>query len=390
MRSRAFLALIVAAMFSGPVHAEAPIKIGVLLPFNSVFGLYSTGMVEAMKIALEEEGGKVAGRPVELVVENDDNQPPEGLSKTKKLILSDQVDLLIGGMASHVAIAISPYAIQQKTPLIIVNAGADVLTGKHCSPWVIRVSFSSRQIAAPGGPWFFEKGYKNIYLITADYSGGRTILEAFKETFVKAGGTIVGEAYTPYQETRDWAPYLAKAKAANPDAIYVFYAGGEAISFVKQYDQFGLRGQIPLVGTAWTVSPLFMPAEGKAALGFVGTINYVPSLSTPENKKFKAAYEARTKQSVHEIAVQAYDAMKIALLGLKAVNGRTDDKSALARSISQVSYASPRGPLKIDPKTNNVIQNIYVVEAKEVDGDPQLVVLDTIQSVQDPPNGCKL
>ena len=97
------------------------------------------------------------------------------------------------------------------------------------------------------GPWAAEQGYKKIYMLAADYAAGREFLSAFKEGFVAKGGTIVGEAYSPFGQTQDWGPYLAKAKAAEPDAIFVFYAGAEAINFVKQYAQFGLQGTIPLI-----------------------------------------------------------------------------------------------------------------------------------------------
>jgi branched-chain amino acid transport system substrate-binding protein len=324
------------------------------------------------------------------MIEDDENKPPVAIAKAKKLILSDKVDVLIGGLSSNLAVPLGPVAIDAKTPYIIVNAGADDMTGAKCSPWVMRVSFSNDQIVRPSAKWLFDKGYKTAYALTADYRGGRDIVENFKRAYEKVGGKLVGEGFAPF-DTKDFGPYLSQAKAAKPDTIFTFFPGGMAIQFVKQYGQFGLKDQIPLSGPIWTVSPLFVGAQGPAAIGYIGSINYVYTLDLPANKKFVEAFKAKSGGKVpDEVTINGYDAINFIVAAVKKLNGKTDDKAALAKAIQQVSLTGPRGPVRIDPKTNNIVQNIYMVEVKDKGGQPDYVVVDTVKDVQDEPNGCKL
>ena len=239
------------------------------------------------------------------------------------------------------------------------------------------------------GAWILKQGYKTAYLMSADYVGGRNVISSFKKAYEKAGGKVVGEGYAPFS-TKDFGPYLAKAKAAKPDTIYVFFPGGMGIQFIIQYDKFGLKGQIPLTGTAWTVSPLFIGRQGLSAVGFKGPMNYIPGLDNEANKKFRAAFKAKTGRDPDEVSINGYDAINMLVLGLKKLSGKTGDKKAIIEALRSVSYNGPRGPMKIDPKTNNVIQNIYMVEVVNENGKPVHKVLETIENVQDPPNGCKL
>lgn len=387
----AIAAPLVAGAIAAPSLAMAadPIKVGVILPYAPPFGLYAKSLETSMNMALAEHGGKVAGREIKLIFENDNNKPPEAIAKARKLLSGEKVDVLIGGLSSHLAVPIAPLADRAKTPLIIINAGADILTGKRCSPWVVRVSFSNDQFVRDSGSWVLKQGYKTAYVMAPDYVGGRNIITSFKRAYTKAGGKIVGEAYAPFS-TKDFGPYLAKAKAAKPDTIYVFFPGGMGIQYVIQYDKFGLKGQIPLTGTAWTVSPLFVGKQGLSAVGFKGPINYVPTLDNPANKKFVAAFKEKTGRVPDEVTVNGYDAIQMLVLAFQKLGGKTGDKKAIVDALRSVSYDGPRGPMRIDPKTNNVIQNIYMVEVVNEGGKPVHKVLDTYKNVQDAPNGCKL
>jgi len=388
-RSAKFLA--VAALVGGLTQpaAAAEYKIGVILPYAPPFGIYATSMEAAMKMALAEHKGKAGGLDIKLIFENDNNKPPEAVAKAKKLISDDKVDLLMGGLTSALAIPVAPIAIRGKTPFVIINAGADVLTTKRCSPWVVRVSFSNDQIVRDSGAWLVKQGFKRAYTMMADYVAGHDMVRNFKGPFEKAGGKVVGEAYIPFQ-TKDFGPYLAKAKAAKPDVIYVFFPGGMGIQFIRQYEKFGMKGQIQLSGPAWTVGPLLAPAQGLAGVGFKGPINYIPQLDNPVNAKFRAAYKEKMKRDPDEVTINGYDAVKMVIQALDKIGSKPKDGKAMIEALRSLTYSGPRGPMRIDPKTNNVIQNIYMVEVINDSGKPSYKVLDTIPNVQDPPNGCKL
>ena len=165
-------------------------------------------------------------------------------AKTKKMVLQDKADVLVGIVSSAVLGGMRDFIHNSGTPLVVANAGNDDMTGVKCSPNIIRVSFSNSQINRPMGPWLAKQGVKKVYLMAPDYAAGHQMMEAFRKTFTDAGGEIVGEAYPPLQGTKDYGPYLTAAKAANPDAIYVFFAGGAAITFVKPQSRHGPRNSL--------------------------------------------------------------------------------------------------------------------------------------------------
>ena len=389
---RYMLPLALAALLAGsglvaPGQAHAETKVGLALPYSGTYAALGNEITDGFNLALEE-AGRTAEFPI--VREDTEAKPPVGLAKARKLVLQDEVDVIAGVVSSGVLGAMRDFVDGAKVPLIVANAGNDDATGKDCSPFIVRVSSSNQQVDRPMGQYLYDQGVRKVYLLAADYSAGRQHVTAFADAFKAAGGEVVGEEYTPFGQTSDFGPYLANAGASGADAIYVFYAGGEAISFVKQYGSFGKK--LPLYGSGFLTSPLYVAAEGPAAEGVVTSLHYVPTLDTPENKAFVEAFRAKYDRTPSEFAVQGYDAARVLMA---AVDSGASDRESIAAALPKVSYTGPRGPLKIDPKTNNVVQNIYVFETvrdengQGGDGLTQKV-LATIPDVQDEPNGCTL
>jgi branched-chain amino acid transport system substrate-binding protein len=373
-----------------PTQAAEPIKIGVLLPYSGVFGGLGKDQTLALEMGFDDFGREVAGRPIELIRADTESKPSSGLAQAKRLILKDKVDMIVGIISSAVAGAVRDYVHNSGTPLIISNAGNDALTGEQCSPWILRASFSNSQINREMGPYLTKQGYKNAFLMAFDYTAGHQMMDAFRQSFEASGGNIVGEEYPPLGETKDFGPYLAKAKAAKPDVIYVFFAGGPAIKFVKEYAAFGLKGDIQLAGAGWLHSALYIEKEGMDAEGILGVLNYYPSIDNPENIEFQRKFQAAHGRPASEFGVAAYDSARLIIEGLQRTAGNTDDKAAIVDAMHQVSFNGPRGPFRIDTQTNNVIQNIYISRV-EAQGDSVVaVVKEVIHNVQDPPNGCTL
>ena len=371
-------------------EAEDAIKIGVILPYSGVYASLGGDITDGMELAFELYGSEVAGRKIVLITEDSEVKPNVGLTKTKKLVFQDKVDLLVGPVASNVAGAMRDFVHNAKIPLIIPNAGNNLLTGEKCSPWVIRTSFSNDQINRVMGPWLYAQGYRTLYLMAPDYAAGHQMMEAVKRDFVAAGGKVIGEEYPPLRETKDFAPYLAKVKASQPDALYVFFAGRLAIQFVKQYHDFGLKKEIPLTGAGWLTSPLFLPAQGAAAVGFTGALNYVPTIDSEENRAFQEAFKNKYERTASEFTVQGFDTGRLLVEALKATGGDTSNKKALVEAMHRIHFNGPRGPFRIDPATNNVIQDIYIFEMQQVGYNVRHVIIDKIPDVQDAPNGCAM
>ncbi|MGE0283007.1 MAG: ABC transporter substrate-binding protein [Rhizobiaceae bacterium] len=366
--------------------AAKDFKVGLLLPYSGVYAALGKEIDDGFALGIETFGAGT-GANFEIVREDDEATPPVGLAKTRKLVLQDEVDILAGVVSSGVLGAIRDLVHSSKVPLVVANAGNDEATGKDCSPYITRISFSNYQVNTPMGAWLKEQGIGKVFTLGADYAAGKQQVGAFAEAYKAAGGEVVGQEWTPFQKTQDFGPYLAKAKSSGAQAIYAFYAGGEAISFVKQYDSFGLKSGLPLFGPGFLTSQLYVNAEGPAAEGVVTALHYVPTIDNPENAAFVKAFKAKTDRLPSEYAVQGYDAARALV---EAVKKGATDRDTLANALRVASFNGPRGATAIDPATNNIVQPIYVYQTVAGDGGMTQKVLATLPAVPDPTNGCEM
>ncbi|MBQ0749513.1 MAG: ABC transporter substrate-binding protein [Roseovarius sp.] len=385
MKRAILAALGLATGLAVPATAQ-DIKVGLLLPFSGVYAALGNDIEAGFTTALEQFGSETPAT-FEIVREDTEVKPPVALAKAKKLILQDKVDVISGIVSSGVLGAVRDMVHGAGVPLIVANAGNDEATGEACSPYITRMSFSNGQVNRPMGQWMYDQGIRKVYTLAPDYAAGRQMIDGFVQTFTAAGGEIVGQEFTPFQKTQDFGPYMAQAKSSGAEAVFVFYAGGEAISFVKQYDSFGLKAELPLYGSGFLTSSLYVNAQGPAAEGVITALHYVPTLDNPANVQFVEAFKAKTGRVPSEFAVHGYDAGRALIEAVKA--GATDRES-LANALRQVSFDGPRGALSIDPATNNIVQPIYVYETVAgADGMTQKV-LAQLPAEADPVNGCEM
>lgn len=372
-------------------HAQSgPVKIGILLPYTGVYAVLGESITQAMELVFAHENWTVAGRKIELIKEDTEAKPPVGVRKADKLIDSDRVDILTGPVHSGVLAGIRDKVHNSKTILIVSNAGADQISRERCSRWIFRTSFSNWQPCQPMGGWVAKNISKEVFQIAPNYQAGKDMMAAFRETFLPAGGKVIAEDYPKLGET-DYAPYLTKIKQSGAKAVFAFFSGSDAVIFVKQFDQFGLKESVKLTGAGFLTEPDVLPAQGKSALGVITGHFYTPLLDNPTNQRFVKEFKEKYNKSTDGFAVQGYDTAEVIIRALKAVNGNTQDKMKLVEAIAKVEFDSPRGRFRFDPKTQNVIQPfIYVREVREVAGGLNNVVIDKIADVRDPGTGCTL
>ena len=375
-------------------RAEAqggPIKIGVVLPYTGVYAVLGESITQAMELVFARENWTVAGRKIEMIKEDDEMKPPVGIRKTEKLIDSDKVDILTGPVHSGILMGMRDKVHGSKTILIVSNAGADAISRERCSKWIFRASFSNWQPCQPMGGWVAKHVAKEVFQIAPNYQAGKDMMAAFRETFTPAGGKVVAEDYPKLGET-DYEPYLTKIKQSGAKAVFAFFSGTDAVNFVKQYAEFGLKQSIKLTGAGFLTEPDVLPAQGRTALGIVTGHFYTPQLDNPVNKKFVADFRAKYANKVPDgFACQGYDTAEVIVRALKAVNGNTQDKERLVSAIARSEFESPRGRFRFDPKTHNVVQPyIYIREVREVAGGLDNVPIDKVADVRDPGTGCTL
>ena len=367
------------------------LRVGLMLPYSGTYAALGNAITNGFKLAVEERGGKLGGREVEYFTVDDESDPAKAPDNANKLVKRDKVDVLVGTVHSGVALAMAKVARDTKTLLIVPNAGADDLTGALCAPNVFRTSFSNWQPCQPMGGWVAKNVSKEVFQIAPNYQAGKDMMAAFRETFLPAGGKVVAEDYPKLGET-DYAPYLTKIKQSGAKAVFAFFSGTDAVNFVKQYDQFGLKQSIKLTGAGFLTEPDVLPAQGGAAVGVITGHFYTPLLDNPTNHRFVKEFREKFFGKVPDgFACQGYDTAEVIVRAVKAVNGNTQDKDKLVEAIAKVEFESPRGHFRFDPKTHNVIQPfIYIREVREVYGGLNNVPIDKVADVKDPGTGCTL
>jgi branched-chain amino acid transport system substrate-binding protein len=364
MTSLSALALLAAL----PLQAQAQtVKVGIVGPFSGPFAHYGTLFKAGAEAYIASQGGKLAGKEVELIY-RDTGGPNPTQTKTlvQELIVKDKVDYLGGFVFTPNAMAVAPLIQQSQTPTVIFNAATSSITDK--SEFFLRTSYTLWQVTVPLAQWAANNKISKVVTAVADYGPGIDGETAFKSEFVKQGGTVVESIRMP-MNTTDFAPFMQRIKASGAQAVYTFLPGGPPnLGFVKAYNENGLaKAGVQFLGTAET-DEFDLQKFGDAALGLTTSFHYAASHDSPANKKFIAALAAKNPQAVANYAsVGAWDGMFVIHQMIAATNGQRDGLKALAAARA-LQWESPRGPVRIDPKTRHIVQNVYLRKVEKVNG----------------------
>jgi branched-chain amino acid transport system substrate-binding protein len=371
-----------------PARAEN-IKIGVMLPYSGVNADLGDVQDKAIDLFMKLHGKDLAPNTVELIKR--DEGPPSGANaKTvaTELITRDKVKLILGVVFSPSAIAMAPVMTQAKIPLVIANAGTAWIT--TLSPYIVRFSFSMWHDAYPMGTY----AAKDLKCSTAamgytDFPPGKDSTEAFKAGFEKAGGKIVDAIPmgNPAQ-VPDMTPFFQRVKDQKPDCFYVFIpSGAHASAVVKTYGEVGLKqAGVKLIGPKDVVPDSKLQAMGDAAIGTIVMSSYSGDLDNAVNKQFvKAWHDAYGADNYPDfMSAAAWDAMNAVFHTIKELNGKVDDGLKFVDALKNWSGEGPRGNVKIDPATRDIVQDERAMEVyRKPDGKLGTKVLGTIPQVKD-------
>jgi branched-chain amino acid transport system substrate-binding protein len=362
-------------------QTRAPIKIGNLNSYTGAIAYASEVNLNAMNLYFDSINWTVAGRKIEIIKEDDQFNPQVGLQKAKKLIESDKVDLIVGVQASNVALAVLNYMKQQKAFYVVSGAGTDAITWDRY-PYLFRTSISTYQLSTPMAKYVYDNLGKEIVTTSSDYAGGRDVIAQFKGPYVAMGGKVLKEIWPPLGTT-DFSAYLTDIKSINPPVTYDFMPGADAVRFIQQYSEFGLKEKMPLTGFT-IIDSQMLKTLGKASLGVISALTYVDTVDNPESKKFAADFEAKYKVAPDLFADYGYVAARAVGEALKMVDGDTSNKDKLTEAMTKVKFNAPRGAFRFDPATHNPIQDIYICQVIEQQGKLTTKILSTAKNVQDP------
>jgi branched-chain amino acid transport system substrate-binding protein len=365
---------LLAALAVTPALAQNSVKIGFVSTFNGPTAVIGNDMRNSFELALDHLGRKMGGLPVEVIYEDDQLKPEAGKQKTEKLIQADRVNFLTGYIWSNVLLASLKPAVDAQTFLISANAGPSQIAGQLCSPYFFSTSWQNDQTPQAIGEYLNQKDVKTLFLIGPNYAAGKDMLAGVKITYK---GKVIGEEYTRWPDQLDFSAELSKARAAKPDAVFVFYPGAAGVQFLTQYAQAGLKGQIPLY-TVFVVDALSLPLMKDLALGVPGAQQWVNDLPNEANKKFVADFRAKHGHYPSFYGAQSYDAANLINSAVVAVKGDMTNKDGMRAEMRKANYASLRGPYKYG-NNNFPIQNFYLQEAvKDAEGNFTLKTVATI------------
>ncbi|SDO24122.1 branched-chain amino acid transport system substrate-binding protein [Cryobacterium flavum] len=356
--------------------SEGPIKIGLLLPTSGVYAPISDDMIAGFELYLEQNDNKMGGREVVLIIEDTEATPETGLRKANKLLQEDEVDFGSGIVSSAVALQVAGAFEAAEVPLVVSNAVANAVTGDARSDFVFRTAQSSHQLSYPVGEWIHEElNGVPLFLTASDYAAGHELVDGVREGYIDAGGSIAGEAFPPFQKTQDYQPYISQIGSSGAEATYAFFAGGEAVNFVKQYDEFGYKNQIPLIGPGSLTTPDVLSAQGESAEGAYSVLPYAWTLDNEINAAFVTDYRQKTDRAPSYFSLFSYDAAQLIAQAVQELAGDTSDGAALAAAMEGTEIDSPRGRLLIDKETHGTVQTMYLARIENLDGELAPVIV---------------
>jgi len=365
-----------------------PFKIGVVVAQTGNLASSGRRHIEGMQLALDELDNTAAGRQLELIPADSAGNPEQSLTHVRRLVESEKVDVITGFTITPELTAVRDYLHEQKQVTIVSIAGWPPLTRdpKVRSPYIFRSSFCQGQYEFIQAKWAYEKGgYRNIALMAPDYQTGRTVAEIFKNFFQKSGGQIAAEVYPPL-DTQDFGPYLQRIlqSAANADAVWAWFIGADAIRFMTQYQEFGLKDQFPLLGGAEIGDDPYLPEVGEAALGIVSAINYAARYERPQNRDFVQKFQQKFNRLPGHLEYWGYITIMILAHALEAVNGDTSNKEAFVQAIKNVRFQGPMNEVHFHPEAQGVITTVLVRRVEKLpDGTLGNVVLDEYPNIDD-------
>jgi branched-chain amino acid transport system substrate-binding protein len=362
---------------------EGPIKVGLLAPLTGVVASGGREMVEGTQFFFESIGNQVAGRKIELIVEDDASNPDTALQKARRLVEQNNVHWLIGNLLANTGLAVANYVKGTGTPYFIPIIAADDLTQRQRIKNVVRVAgYSASQFTHPLGDWALKQGYKKIATVSQDYTFGHEQCGGLAQVFTEGGGEIVQQFWHPLN-TADFSPYLGQLANMKVDAIFAMETGADATRFIQQYASFGLKGKIPLLGAMNATDQSVIRTLGDECEGIISPAHFAEGSDNPVTRKFVDDYTAKYQKTPSLYGFSMYSGAMWVTEAMKAMGGKIDNREAFIDTVLKTDLTgSPLGKtVKLDDY-GNPIYDVYIRKTvKRPDGKYWNVPIETYPNV---------
>jgi branched-chain amino acid transport system substrate-binding protein len=367
-------ALAVSVASTTPALAQQQkLKIGFISTFSGPQGVMGEFMKEAVEVALDQLGRKVGGLETEVIYGDDQFKPDVGLQVAEEMLKKHQVDFVSGIIWSNVMMAVVPVVTGAGKIMVGTNAGASPLAGSQCNELYFSTSWNNDQTPEAMGKFLQDSGINDIYVLAPNYQAGKDMVAGLKRYYK---GKIVEEVYTKMGQ-QDYQAEITQLRSKNPKAVFAFYPGGMGIQFLRQYDQAGLRGKIPLY-TVYTVDEISIPAVKDAAVGIYETRYWSPDLKNPANEKFVNDYKKKYKKLPVFYGAQSYDSIMLIDSAVKAVKGNVKDTKGMVAAMRKADFKSLRGPFQYNVN-HHPIQNFYLLKTEKLkNGEIEMRIQKTV------------
>ncbi|OJH43098.1 ABC transporter substrate-binding protein [Paracoccus sp. SM22M-07] len=357
----ALLATSILAGAAPMAHADDDVvRVGLVYTLSGPAAVLGEHSRDGFLLAMEKLDNKLGGKPVEIIVVDDEQKPDIAVSRARELVESKEVDFVVGPVFSNIVNAIVGPVTDGGAFLISTNAGTSNLAGAECNPDLFVTSYQNDQMHEVSGKYAQDQGFQNVFLLAPNYQAGKDALAGFKHSYTNG---IAGEILVPLGQL-DFSAELAQIAAIQPDAIYAFMPGGMGVNLVKQFNQAGMTGT-PFL-SAFTVDETTLPAQQDAALGLSGGSNWAPDMDTPESRDFVENFIAAYDRVPAVYAMQAYDAAMLIDSAVSAVEGNLSDRDALREALKAADFTSLRGDFAFGPN-HYPIQDFYLTKVVKRD-----------------------
>jgi branched-chain amino acid transport system substrate-binding protein len=374
--------LVLLSIFAGSAMAAdpEPIRLGFMTIKSGALAAGGKQMEDGLRLFLKERNNMVAGRKVELFVADTAGQPAIAKTKAQELVEKDRVHVIIGPLAAFEALALDDYIRKSEIPVIAPSAAAEDLTQRKANPWFVRAVGSSAQSNHALGDYAAkELKYKRIAIIADDFAYGHETVAGFQRTFEEAGGKVVQKLWSPLN-VADYGTYISQIKP-NVDAVFAGFAGGNGIKFLKQYNEYGLKGKIPVLASMTAVDEGILKSMGDEALGVISTGWYAAGINNADNKRFVQGMNRDSQQDPGYYSMGAYGAALMMEQALKEIKGKIENKAAFMAALRTVQLSNdPRGKFTLDA-LGNPVMDIYVRKVERKDGKLVNSVIKTYPAV---------
>ena len=349
-----------AGLATSAVHAQDKVKIGFITDMSSLYAdVEGKNGALAIQMAIDDFGGKVLGKPVELISADHQNKADIAASKAREWIDTEGVTMLFGGTNSGTALAAAKVAAEKKRVYVNSGAGSSALTNEQCTPYTVHYAYDTVALARGTGSAIVDAGGKSWFFLTADYAFGQA-LESDTAAAVKAkGGTVAGSVRHPLNAS-DFSSFLLQAQNSKAQILGLANAGGDTINAIKAAKEFGIDKTMKMAGLLLFITDIHsLGLRNTAGLQF--TSSWYWDLND-DTRKFANRFFEKTKRMPTSIQAADYSATTNYLKAVEAAKSTDADKVMTAWRGMKMNDFYASGVLRPDGR---YVHDMYLLEVKK-------------------------